>query len=75
MDKERTPDYVELGRIDLGVVNTLFTDLRLECDKLGLTLERKGTRKYLLQGLDLPASGVECRNLDEVREEMMNYER
>jgi hypothetical protein len=73
MIRENIPQFVELGRIKRKAGHSEFVDLRIECDKMGLTLERKGMRGYILQGLDLPTVGVECAILEDVKEEMINY--
>lgn len=78
MHKENLPNFYRLNNIqsrhwgpDVSVPN--FIASRQKCVDLGLTLERHNTG-YFLSGLDLPPSGVHCRNLAEVDDELVNYE-
>tara|TARA_Y100000310_G_scaffold185433_1_gene185516 strand:- start:3580 stop:3846 length:267 start_codon:yes stop_codon:yes gene_type:complete len=73
---ERAPGFAELAKVrDLHHRHNKtnpFLEMRKECDELELTLERAG-KGYFLSGRDLPVSGVHCRNLYEVEEELRNY--
>ena len=70
--EESKPDFMALARVDAGRGNSKFVKIRKECYDLGLTLERL-KKGYIMYGPDMPVSGIECRNLIDVEEEMDNF--
>lgn len=71
-DKENRPAFFELEKISRKSREGGFQKMRKECFDFGFTLDR-AKYGYFLSGHDLPAAGVQCRELEEVCEELLNY--